>query len=330
MAENILDIKELSTSFKTERGYLKAIDGVTFSVAPGEIAGVVGESGCGKSVTMQSAMQLYEGKGRLVKYEGAIELDGKDLIQIPEAEMRKIRGRDIAMIFQDSLSALDPVYTIGWQIEEALKLHTDLDAAARKTRAVELLKLVGINEPEKRITQYPHEISGGMRQRVMIAIALSCEPKLLIADEPTTALDVTIQAQIIDLLKELNKKLNMSIILITHDMSVVAQTCEKVIVMYLGQVVEEADVYSLFDHSQHPYTQGLISSIPSVEGEKPHRLFMIPGTVPLLSQIPKGCRFAPRCPRATEKCRSEMPELRDCGHTHQHLVRCWYPGKGEM
>lgn len=325
MSANILEVNQLSTSFKTDRGYVKAIDGVTFSVKPGEIVGIVGESGCGKSVTMQSIMQLYEGKGNLVKYEGSINLSGKDVIMLPDKVMRRVRGRDVSMIFQDALSALDPVYSIGEQIDETLKLHTDLDSEGRKNRAVELLKLVGINEPKKRLKQYPHEISGGMRQRVMIAIALSCTPKLLIADEPTTALDVTIQAQILNLLKELNQKLGMSIILITHDISVIAQICHKVIVMYLGQVVEEADVYSLFDHQKHPYTRGLIRSIPDVGGAKPKRLFMIKGTVPLLSQIPKGCRFAPRCPYATDKCRAEMPELTDSGNNH--LVRCWYPRK---
>ena len=288
---------------------------------------MVGESGCGKSVTMQSIMRLYEEKGRQVVYEGAIRLEGKNLLEIPEKEMKQIRGSRMAMIFQDALSALDPVYTIGEQIEETLKLHTQLNGEERGKRAEELLKTVGINEPERRLKQYPHELSGGMRQRVMIAIALSCGPKLLIADEPTTALDVTIQAQIIDLLLDLNRTMGMSIILITHDMSVVSQICQKVIVMYLGQVVEEANVYSLFDDPEHPYTQGLIRSIPKMEGERPERLYMIRGTVPLLSQIPRGCRFAPRCPRATEKCRGEMPALQETGSGH--WVRCWYPGRRE-
>lgn len=325
--DKILRVIDLSTSFKTEKGYLKAINGVSFDVSAGEIVGIVGESGCGKSVTMQSIMQLYDGKGDLVKYTGSIEFEGKDLIALKESEMRKRRGKDIAMIFQDSLSALDPVYTIGEQIDESLRLHTKLSAKERKNKAIHLLTLVGINEPEKRLTQYPHEISGGMRQRIMIAIALSCDPSLLIADEPTTALDVTIQAQIIDLLRSLNDKLKMSVILITHDMAVVSQLCERVIVMYLGQVAEEADVNTLFDMPMHPYTRGLIRSIPSVTGDKPHRLYMIPGTVPLLSQIPKGCRFAPRCPFACEKCRNEMPLLREVAAGHK--VRCWYPQESE-
>lgn len=327
MEENILEIEGLKTSFKTERGYLKAIDGVSFSVGPGEIIGIVGESGCGKSVTMQSVMRLYEEKGKRVIYEGSIRLKGENLLDIPESAMKQIRGSRVSMIFQDALSALDPVYTVGEQIEEALKLHTGLNKEERQKKAEELLKTVGINEPGRRLKQYPHELSGGMRQRVMIAIALSCGPELLIADEPTTALDVTIQAQIIDLLLDLNRTLGMSIILITHDMSVVSQICQKVIVMYLGQVVEEAGVYSLFDDPEHPYTQGLIRSIPKMEGQRPDRLYMIKGTVPLLSQIPTGCRFAPRCPRATEKCRGEMPALRETGTGHK--VRCWYPGRRE-
>lgn len=325
MSENLLEVKNLATSFKTEKGYVKAIDGVSFSVKPGEIVGIVGESGCGKSVTMQSIMQLYEGKGTRVRYEGEILLNGKNLVALPEEEMRKIRGRDIAMIFQDALSALDPLYTIGQQIDETLVLHTDLDKEARYKRCIELMNLVGINDPERRIQQYPHQISGGMRQRVMIAMALACNPKLLIADEPTTALDVTIQAQILELLRKLNRELNMSIVLITHDMSVVAQLCQKVIVMYLGQVVEESDVFRMFKNPEHPYTRGLIRSIPSVTGEKPRRLYMIKGHVPLLSQIPHGCRFAPRCPYATDICRKSMPVLEPFGENH--LVRCWHKGE---
>jgi peptide/nickel transport system ATP-binding protein len=320
MTEKLLEIQNLSTSFKTEKGWLRAIDGVSFSVAGGELTGLVGESGCGKSVAMQSVMRLYEERGQRVRYSGSVKFDGRELLSLSQRQMRSVRGRDIAMIFQDALSSLDPVFPVGFQIDEALKLHTDLNEAQRKDRIIELLKLAGINEPERRAKQYPHEISGGMRQRVMIAIALSCSPKLLIADEPTTALDVTIQAQIIDLLRDLNQRLGMSLILITHDMSVVAQLCSRVIVMYLGQVVEEADVFSLFDSPLHPYTRGLIRSIPPVSGEKPERLFQIDGSVPLLSQIPNGCRFAPRCPLAQPRCRENMPEL---SGRDGHLVRCW-------
>jgi oligopeptide/dipeptide ABC transporter ATP-binding protein len=324
MAEKLLEIQNLSTSFKTEKGWLRAIDGVSFSVAPGELVGLVGESGCGKSVAMQSVMRLYEERGRRVLYSGSVKFDGRELLSLSQSQMRAVRGRDIAMIFQDALSALDPVFPVEFQIDEALKLHTDLSEPQRRARVIELLKLAGINEPERRAKQYPHEISGGMRQRVMIAIALSCSPRLLIADEPTTALNVTIQAQIIDLLRELNRKLGMSLILITHDMSVVAQLCSRVIVMYLGQVVEEADVCSLFDTPLHPYTRGLIRSIPPMTAEKPERLFQIDGSVPLLSQIPKGCRFAPRCPLAQPLCHETMPEL--CG-SGGHLVRCHRAGK---
>lgn len=320
MDNNLLDVKNLTTSFKTERGCMKAVDGVSFHVKEGEIMAIVGESGCGKSVTCQSIMRLYDEK-RLASYKGEIILNGKDLLKIPMKEMRQIRGNDVAMVFQDALSALNPVFTVGAQIEESLKIHTKLNKKERRERAVELLKLVGINSPEKRVDQYSFEFSGGMRQRSMIAIALACEPKLLIADEPTTALDVTIQAQIMDLIVELNHKMNMGVILITHDLSVVAQTCTRVVVMYLGQVVEEADVNSLFDNPMHPYTNGLIASIPQIEGERPRRLYQIDGVVPLLSQIPDGCRFAPRCPYATDKCRSRMPDLIKVSDTQR--VRCW-------
>lgn len=327
MEEQILQIENLSTSFKTEQGYLKAIDGVSLQVAAGEIVGLVGESGCGKSVTMHSIMQLYEKRGQRVLYQGSVKLLGQEMLELSTKELCKVRGRDIAMIFQDALSALNPLYTIGQQIDETLRLHTELNKEQRQQRSLELLKLVGINEPERRLQQYPHEISGGMRQRVMIAIALACKPRLLIADEPTTALDVTIQAQIIALLRELNKSLGMSILLITHDMAVVSQLCQRVVVMYLGQVVEEASAYELFDQPTHPYTQGLIKSIPTLTQNKDEKLFMIKGSVPLLSQVPKGCRFAPRCPKATARCHEQMPQLIEMGAGHR--VRCWLLAKGE-
>ncbi len=320
--EKILEVKKLTTSFKTERGKMNAVQGVSFYVNKGEILGVVGESGCGKSVTAQSILRLYDEK-YLVEYQGEILFDGVDLLEIPEKEMQNKRGKDISMVFQDALSALNPVFTVGEQIMEPLMNHQHMKKEEARKRAVEMLRLVGIPAPEKRVSQYPHELSGGMRQRVMIAIALSCNPRLLIADEPTTALDVTIQAQIIDLIVELNFKMHMGVILITHDLAVVAETCKRVIVMYLGQTVEEADVNDIFDHPMHPYTNGLIESIPLLEDKGVKRLHTISGMVPLLNQIPKGCRFAPRCPYATERCHREMPEFVNADGRHK--VRCFYP-----
>ncbi len=324
MGEKILEVKNLTTSFKTERGMMNAVQGVSFHVDKGEILGLVGESGCGKSVTSQSIMRLYDEK-RLAHYQGEILFDGVDLLTLPEKKMQAVRGKDIAMVFQDSLSSLNPVFTCGNQIMEALMIHQKLSKREARSRAIEMLRLVGIPSPETRVDQYPHELSGGMRQRVMIACALSCHPKLLIADEPTTALDVTIQAQIMELIVELNQKLNMGVILITHDLSVVAETCSRVAVMYLGQIVEEADVFSLFQNPQHPYTKGLLRSIPKMNGERRERLFIIEGSVPLLSQIPQGCRFCPRCPFAEEGCSKAMPELQSVSSTQK--VRCFRAGQ---
>lgn len=324
MGEKILEVKDLTTSFKTERGVMNAVQGVSFHVDKGEILGLVGESGCGKSVTSQSIMRLYDEK-RLASYQGEILFDGVNLLSLPEKRMQAVRGKDIAMVFQDSLSALNPVFTCGNQIMEALMIHQKLSRREARSRAIEMLRLVGIPSPETRVDQYPHELSGGMRQRVMIACALSCHPKLLIADEPTTALDVTIQAQIMELIVELNQKLDMGVILITHDLSVVAETCSRVAVMYLGQIVEEADVFSLFAHPQHPYTKGLLQSIPTMQGERRERLFIIEETVPLLSQIPQGCRFCPRCPYAEEGCSKAMPELQTVSSTQK--VRCFRAGQ---
>lgn len=320
MANNILEVNNLVTTFKTERGPMKAVDGVSFHVEEGEIVGLVGESGCGKSVTSQSIMRLYDEKHQ-VSYSGNVMFNGTDLLSLSEKEMQGIRGKEITMVFQDALSALNPVFTVGDQIMEALIIHQGMKKPEAKKQATEMLRLVGIPSPEERMKAYPHELSGGMRQRVMIAIALCCHPKLLIADEPTTALDVTIQAQIMDLIVELNKKLNMGVILITHDLSVIAETCSRVAVMYLGQIVEEADVNTIFDNPMHPYTRGLLRSLPSVDGEKKDRLYVIDGMVPLLSQIPTGCRFGPRCPYADEACLSSEQELCSVdGATH--LVRC--------
>ena len=308
MAESMLEVNNLTTRFRTERGTVTAVQGVSFHVQRGEILGLVGESGCGKSVTSQSIMRLYDEK-RFARYEGEILFDGKNLLTLPEKQMQAVRGGRIAMVFQDSLSSLNPVFTCGDQIMESILIHQKLSRAEAKEQAVEMLRLVGIPDPERRFSQYPHELSGGMRQRVMIACALSCRPKLLIADEPTTALDVTIQAQIMELIVDLNRELDMGVILITHDLSVVAETCSRVAVMYLGQIVEEADVLSLFEHPMHPYTRGLLKSIPSVSEGRREDLYIIEGTVPLLSQIPQGCRFRPRCPYATAACSERMPEL---------------------
>lgn len=318
--EKILEVKNLKTSFKTNRGKVTAVDGVSFCVNKGEILGIVGESGCGKSVTSQSVMRLYDEK-YLATYEGEIIFDGKQLLGLKESEMEKIRGNEISMIFQDSLSSLNPVFTVGDQIAEALRIHQGLNKEQAYEKAVEMLKLTGIPAPEQRVKNYPHEMSGGMRQRAMIAMALACQPKLLIADEPTTALDVTIQAQIMDLIKNLNKELNTGIILITHDLGVVAQTCQRVVIMYLGQIVEEGSTEDIFKRPLHPYTMGLIKSIPTLSSDKDKELFMIKGTVPSLSQVPKGCRFCARCPKATERCKEEMPELVTISETQK--VRCF-------
>ena len=308
MAESILQVHNLTTVFHTDRGDMNAVEGVSFHVERGEILGLVGESGCGKSVTSQSILRLYDER-REVSYRGKVLFEDRDLLTLSEKEMRAVRGGEIAMVFQDSLSSLNPVLTCGDQIMETMRIHQRLPRKKAREKAIELLRLVGIPSPEKRVDQYPHELSGGMRQRVMIACALSCRPKLLIADEPTTALDVTIQAQIMDLIVELNRKLDMAVLLITHDLSVVAETCSRVAVMYLGQIVEEGPVCDLFEHPKHPYTQGLLKSIPTVTGGERQELYMIEGTVPLLSQIPQGCRFCPRCPYAVPACAENMPAL---------------------
>jgi len=322
----ILEVKDLKTSFHTERGSVTALHGINFQLKEGEILGIVGESGCGKSVTSQSILRLYDEK-YLVDYEGEINFQGKNILKLPMEKVQEIRGNDISMIFQDPLSSLNPVYTIGFQISESLMIHQKLSKKQATEKVIELLRLTGISAPEKRVKQYPHELSGGMRQRVMIAMALACKPKVLIADEPTTALDVTIQAQILDLILQLNKEYNMSVMFITHDLGVVAEICTRVIVMYLGQIVEETDVETLFSKPLHPYTKGLMKSMPTLEGDRSEKLHVIEGAVPSLNNIPKGCRFAERCPYADDLCREEPPEL--VIHTENHKVRCWHYEKVE-
>ena len=326
MEKKVIEVENLSTVFRPKKEKIRAIDGVSFSVCQGEMVGIVGESGCGKSVTSQSIMRLYDEKEEAA-YSGSVKFEGRDLMQIPYKEMDQVRGNQIAMIFQDALSSLNPVYTVGDQVMEAILIHQNVDKKTAWEKAVDMLTRVRISEPEKRMKQYPHELSGGMRQRVMIAIALCCEPKLLIADEPTTALDVTIQAQIMDLMQELKEAQNMGVILITHDMAVVAENCDRVIVMYLGQMVEEADVVEIFEHPMHPYTIGLIRSIPQMTTDPKEELYMIEGSLPLLTQIEKGCRFASRCPHATDKCREEEPEWREISNGHS--VRCHFPQNRE-
>jgi len=319
----VLDVKGLQTVFFTNSGLFKAVDDVSFSVRRGETLAIVGESGCGKSVTALSIMRLVpDPPGRIVG--GSIMLEGTDLLGLDESEMRAIRGNRISMIFQEPMTSLNPVMRIGDQITEAVRLHRTMTRKQAWAKAVEMLRLVRIPEAERRALEYPHQLSGGMRQRAMIAMALACRPALLIADEPTTALDVTIQAQILALVLELQRELGTGLILITHDLGVVAQTAQRVIVMYAGKKVEEADVEALFAHPKHPYTRGLMASIPSVPspGAKADaRLVEIPGMVPSLTNLPKGCAFAPRCGLAIARCREEYPPLEDWGAGH--LAACW-------
>jgi peptide/nickel transport system ATP-binding protein len=321
-AERLLEIKGLKTHFFTEEGVVRAVDGVDLRIDKGETLGVVGESGCGKTVTALSIMKLIAmPPGRIV--EGQMLYQGKDLVTLPAAQMRKIRGKEISMIFQEPMTSLNPVFTIGEQIAEAIRLHEGLGRRDAMAKTVDMLKLVHMANPERRVKEYPHQLSGGMRQRVMIAMALSCNPKLLIADEPTTALDVTIQAQILELLNELKAKLGMAVLLITHDMGVIAETAQRVMVMYAGKVVEEAPVKDLFKEPLHPYTQGLLRSIPRIDlaATKKQRLEAIPGVVPSLLHLPKGCRFTPRCPHAKPVCSEQEPVLKEIRPGHK--VSCW-------
>ena len=326
MSEKLLEIKDEKLSFFTPAGEVKALNGVSFSMNEGEVLGIVGESGSGKSVTAYSIMGLTAYPGKLIG--GTIYFNGHQIEKMSEKEMRKIRGNEVSIIFQDPMTSLNPVYTIGNQITEVIRLHTGKSKKEAYDRAKELLELVGINEPTKRLKQYPHELSGGMRQRVMIAIALACEPKLLIADEPTTALDVTIQAQILELMQELRQKLGMSIIMITHDIAVVASMCERIAVMYAGHIVEYGTADEIFYEPKHEYTKGLINSIPKLSAQEIERLVPIEGQPVDLLNPPAGCPFAPRCANCMKICLREMPPKTELSDTH--YSHCWLLQKEEF
>ena len=326
MSEKLLEIKDEKLSFFTPAGEVKALNGVSFSMTEGEVLGIVGESGSGKSVTAYSIMGLTAYPGKLIG--GTIYFNGHQIEKMSEKEMRKIRGNEVSIIFQDPMTSLNPVYTIGNQITEVIRLHTGKSKKEAYDRAKELLELVGINEPAKRLKQYPHELSGGMRQRVMIAIALACEPKLLIADEPTTALDVTIQAQILELMQELRQKLGMSIIMITHDLGVVASMCERIAVMYAGHIVEYGTADEIFYEPKHEYTKGLINSIPKLSAQEIERLVPIEGQPVDLLNPPAGCPFAPRCANCMKICLREMPPKTELSDTH--YSHCWLLQKEEF
>ncbi|MDH5637018.1 MAG: ABC transporter ATP-binding protein [Nitrospinota bacterium] len=316
----LLELDNLRVHFRTSEGLAPAVDGVSYSVGHGSMVGLVGESGCGKTVTSLAILKLIQKPGHIAG--GKMLFEGEDLVPMPEPAMRRIRGNRIAMIFQEPMTALNPVFTIGNQIEEAITLHMDVGRKEARDRAVETLVKVGIPSPEKRIDDYPHQLSGGMRQRAMIAMALSCDPELLIADEPTTALDVTIQAQILDLMIQMKESYGASVLLITHNLGVVAQTCQKVVVMYAGKVVESADVKTLFANPAHPYTEGLLNSLPSPKnaGSK-MKLTEIKGQVPSLHALPKGCYYHPRCPKVMDICKQQEPELKSIGPDQQ--AACW-------
>jgi len=327
----LLRVRDLVTSFRTDAGVLRAVDEVSFEVPEGATLGIVGESGCGKSVTALSIVRLIPHPQGAIE-RGSIELRGKDILRLTEREMQEIRGNEISMIFQEPMTSLNPVYTVGAQIIEAIRLHQKKSRREARERAIEMLRLVGIPSPETNVDAYPHQLSGGMRQRVMIAMALACEPSLLIADEPTTALDVTIQAQILELIAKLREKLGMSIVLITHDLGVVAEVASHVVVMYAGRVIECAPVASLFEHPRHPYTRGLLRSLPSFEAapvitgegqtKRRARLPVIEGIVPDLMALPPGCRFADRCPMVIDACRKAEPTLDRVTSDPEHLARC--------
>ena len=325
MSENILSVQNLHTSFHTDKGEVKAVNGVTFNLEKGKILGIVGESGSGKSVTAYSIMRILEKNGRIT--EGKILYKGQDIAEFSEKQMREFRGKCCSIIFQDPMTSLNPVFTVGNQLREAIELHTDRKGKEAEARAIEMLTLVGVNEPEKRVKQYPYELSGGMRQRVMIAMALACEPDILIADEPTTALDVTIQAQILELMQSLQKKLGMAIIMVTHDLGVIADMCDEIIVMYGGRVCERGTAEDIFYRPHHEYTKGLLRSIPNVDriGEK---LIPIPGTPINLLNMPKGCAFCPLCEEAMKICIEEQPP--EMQMPDGHFASCWLNVKAAM
>lgn len=339
MTQTLLSIKDLVTGFDTDEGHVTAVDGISVDVKAGETLGIVGESGCGKSVTALSIMRLLpQPMGQIAS--GEIHFEGKDLVQLPLAEMEKVRGGRIGMVFQEPMTALNPVHTIGKQLGEGILLHNpEMTKQEALERSIEILDKVGIPSPEVRVAEYPHQLSGGMRQRVVIAIALACNPSLLIADEPTTALDVTIQAQILKLIEDLQKDLGMAVILITHDLGVIAETCSSVVVMYGGKVAETGTVFDIFDRPTHPYTMGLLSSIPRLEDERKSVLDTIDGMVPSLHDMPKGCRFENRCPYAEQICRDKAPDIQEVasGSTRGHCVAChrwkdipgWHRAEGE-
>lgn len=322
MTQPILQVKNLKTYFKTDNGIAHAVDNVSFNLNAGETLGIVGESGCGKSVTSLSIMRLIDQPPGFFA-GGEILFKGENLLEMNDDQMRNVRGNKISMIFQEPMTSLNPVFTIGNQIIEAVQLHQKLDFEKSRKKAIEMLDLVGIPAPDQRIDEYPHQLSGGMRQRVMIAISLSCNPEILIADEPTTALDVTIQAQILELIQQLQNELNLAVIMITHDLGVISEICNRVIVMYAGQVVEQGTIKEIFKSPKHPYTNGLMKSIPIIGENKNTELYNIKGLVPNATEFPKGCHFHPRCEFVVKKCKEELPNIESITNNSEHVVRCW-------